>query len=166
MHNLLSAFGAVTEVLNLLIDVAVLLVGIQTVRTGLDVLDRLIKGWLWLAGLAQLLFMLACSVIAEYAPTVGRYAGRAAGAVYRWGKQARPVIMPVLVAIDYHARKFVEQQAGQHAIADWASPAVLVINAEPQQLPETRRELLALAKALRIPNYSRMTTENLKLALA
>ena len=166
MQTVFSAFGAVTEVLNLLTDVAVLLVGIQTVRTGLDVLDRLIKGWLWLAGLVQLLFVLVCTAIAEYAPTVGRYAGRAAGTVYRWGKQARPVIMPVLVAIDYHARKFVEQQAGQHAIADWASPAVLVLNPEPQQLPETRRELLALAKAIGLPGYSRMTTENLKLALA
>ena len=146
MHNLLSAFSTVAEVASLL--------------------DRLIKGWLWLAGLVQLLFVLVCTAIAEYAPTVGRYAGRAAGTVYRWGKQARPVIMPVLVAIDYHARAFVEQQAGQHAIADWASPAVLVINPEPQQLPETRRELLALAKALRIPNYSRMKTEELKLALA
>ena len=166
MHTVFSAFGAVTEVLTLLTDVAILLVGIQAVRTALDVLDRLIKGWLWLAGLVQLLFTLVCTAIAEFAPTIGKYAGRAAGTVYRWGKQARPVVMPLAIAIDYHARKFVEQQAGQHPIADWASPSVLVINAEPQQLPETRRELLTLAKAIGLPGYSRMTTENLKLALA
>jgi hypothetical protein len=166
MHTAFSAFSAAAELLNLAIDVLVLLVGVQTVQTALNVADRLVKGWLWLAGLVQLTVMLVCTAVAEYGPIVGRYAGRAAGIAYRLGKQARPHIMPVLVAADYSIRRFVEAQAGDTPLADWASPAVVVLYTEPQQLPETRRELLALAKSIALPGYSRMTTEDLKLALA
>ena len=170
MTAIFSTLSAIAEILNLAADLLLLLVGIQAARTILDVLDRMLKAWLWVAGLAQLVLMLACSLIADYGPAAGRILGRAAGMVYRWGRKARTLydshLQPLMIAADYAGRRFVESQAGNHAIADWAAPAVLVLVTEPQQVPQNRRELLALAKAVGLPNYSRIPTSELRAALA
>ena len=181
MAYVFSAVSALTETLGLLTDVAVLIIGIQTIRTGLDVLDRLIKGWLWLAGLVQLVFCLACSLIGDLAPIIGHHLGKLAGRTYRLGIQCRILWasygQPVAIWADYESRRFVECQFGDHFLADWASPYCLVIRdafpglLEPSEgtfeMPSlTRRELLALAKAQGLPGYSRLKTEELRLALA
>ena len=120
MSTLFASLGAITELFNLAIDIAVLLVGIQAVRTGLDLLDRIIRAWLWLAGLVQLLFQLLCTAIAEYGPVIGRHLGRIAGRTVRLGRQARQLydrhaahhVTVLVLAADRSGRAFVLKQLG------------------------------------------------------
>lgn len=120
MTTVFASLGAITELLSLALDLAVLLVGIQAVRTGLDILDRIIRAWRWAAGLAQLLLTLLCTAIDEFAPTVGRHLGRWAGRTVRLGRQARrwydrhaaPTVSALVLAADRTARQFVVAQLG------------------------------------------------------
>lgn len=181
MATLFASFSALTEVAQLILDVAVLLVGLQTVRTALDALDRLVRAWLWLAGLLQLLLTLLCTVIGEFAPLAGRYLGRAAGTTVRLGRQARALynahLAPIETAAAYSLRAHVAAQLGtaypqlQQTIAPATLLSLCIAPVEPETKPETvaapltRRQLLTLAKERKLPGYSRLTTDALREAL-
>ena len=120
MSTVFASLGAITELFNLAIDIAVLLVGIQAIRTGLDIIDRIIHAWLWLAGLVQLLFQLLCTAISEYGPVIGRHLGRIAGRTVRLGRQARQLYdrhaahhaTALVQHLDRSGRQFVIEQLG------------------------------------------------------
>ncbi|AJD58664.1 hypothetical protein M744_12885 [Synechococcus elongatus UTEX 2973] len=88
------------------------------------------------AGLAQLMLMLACAVIAEYAPVAGRHLGRWAGRTIVAGRIARRWYNTHLahrVAIaEYGFRRFVAEQLGEEApalraaIEPWALTVYMV----------------------------------------
>lgn len=179
MQALFNAFTAITEVLNLATDLIILLVGVQTIRAMLDAIDRIVKVWLWLSGLTQLLFCLICSVIGDYLPVVAKYAGKLSGRIYRFGIQSRKFwdiyCHPVVVWADYESRKFVKMQFGDHFLSDWASPYCLVVREAFPGILEgsegtfetlTRRQLIDLAKSIGLSGYSRMNTETLREAIA
>jgi hypothetical protein len=145
----------------------------------------------WLAGLAQLLLMLVCAAIAEYGPVVGHHLGRAAGRTVRLGQLARrwyvahlhPVAAALVLHLDRAGRAFVTEQLGTaypaltSAIASVPAAASVSPVEPPQPAPApvstpnataglTRRQLLALAKARKLPRYSRMSTSELREAIA
>jgi len=132
----------------------------------------------WFAGLLQLLLMLLCAIVADYAPTAGRYLGRAAGATVRLGRLARrwydAHAAHHVAAADRAGRRFVAQQLGtaypaaREALEPTAAPLVrpVVAKALPPLLPAySRRQLLSLAKARQVPRYSRLSTDQLREAL-
>lgn len=123
----------------------------------------------WLAGLTQLLVMLTCSLIGDYAPIVGKYAGRYAGKLYRLYTNRNT--QQFLSAIDYYSRQFVTSQLGTQypSISYQISPAICLPADIEYQEPNqqlTRRELLAIAKELKLSGYSRMNTNELREAIA
>lgn len=173
-----STLTAATELLQLVADLALLCLGLQVARTVLDTLDRVIAALCWVAGLLQLLLVLVCTAIADYAPTAGRYLGRAAGTTVRLGRLARRLwdrhAAPHAAAAERTARRFVAQQLGtaypavREALEPTAAPLVrpVVARALPQLLPAySRRQLLSLAKARQVPRYSRLSTDQLREAL-
>ena len=123
----------------------------------------------WLAGLTQLLVMLTCSLIGDYAPIVGKYAGRYAGRIYRLYTNKNT--QQFLSTIDYYSRQFVTAQLGTQypSISYQISPAICLPADIEYQEPNqqlTRRELLAIAKELKLSGYSRMNTNELREAIA
>lgn len=194
MSNLLfpivtSALGAAAETVTLAAQVLAVVLGLRAVTDALDILAKAIAALRWLAGLLQLVLMLVCSAIGDVLPLVGRHAGRAAGTAYRLGRQARALydahLAPAVTSIDQSARAFVISQLGTAypaltaAIAPVAAPSSPSTAPEPAALtvpapvspatataPLTRRQLLALAKAQGLPRYSRLTTAQLREAIA
>jgi hypothetical protein len=177
--SLTASITALTELVSLVSDVALLCLGVTAAAKLLEALERIIRAWLWLAGLVQLLFQLLCTAIAEYAPVAGRHLGRAAGTTVRLGRQARcwyeRHAAPTVTALDYTARTAIAAQLGtsypqlQQAIApaQVLSLCIAPVESEPvaqQQL--TRRDLLALARERHLPRYSRLSTDALREALA
>lgn len=132
------------------------------------------------AGFVQLLLILVCTAIAEYGPVVGRYAGRYAARAVYYSRQIAAKIVSVyksemvqsmLSAVEYETRQFVSQQFGDFLpqISQKIVPAkVMFIESDFLTVFETmtRRELLAYAKDAGLPGYSRMTTEQLREAIA
>lgn len=175
MSTLFASLGAITELFNLAIDIAVLLVGIQAVRTGLDILDRIIRAWLWLAGLVQLLFQLLCTAIAEYGPVIGRHLGRIAGRTVRLGRQARQLydrhvahhVTVLVLAADRSGRSFVTQQLGS-SYPRLSEAIALSTTSEPAVSLErlSIRCLKAMASQAGIRSYGRLTKAELVQALA
>ena len=131
--------------------------------------DRMVKGLYWFAGLTQLLFILVCSVIGDYLPVIGRYLGRMVGKIYRAinSQQCQQIVS----VIDYHTAAFVTAQLGTNypTITNRLAPAICVVNESTIETPDyqlmTRRELLTIAKQLRLIGYSRMDTEQLREAI-
>ncbi len=132
------------------------------------------------AGFVQLLFILVCTAIAEYGPVVGRYAGRyAARAVYYSRMIADKIVslyksekvQSLISVAEYKTRQFVSQQFGDMLpqISVKIAPAKVMF-IESDFLTDfqsfTRRELLAYAKDAGLPGYSRMSTEELREAVA
>lgn len=174
-----STLAAATELLQLVADLALLCLGLQVARTVLDTLDRLVAALRWVAGLLQLLLVLVCTATAEFAPVAGRYAGRAAGTAVRLGRQARrwygQHAAHHAAAADRAGRRFVAQQlgTGYPAIREAIEPAApvlvrpVVAKALPGLLPSLpRRQLLTLAKDRQVARYSRLSTADLREALA
>ena len=133
-------------------------------------IDRIGKALYWFAGLLQLLLILVCQVIAEYLPVIAKYAGRYAGRMYR--VLNRQEVQLILSGTDYYASQFVSQQLGTNypALTIKIVPAVCVLNTDtieesPYQLM-SRRQLLAIAKELKLSGYSRMDTNSLREAIA
>lgn len=175
MSTLFASLGAITELFNLAIDIAVLLVGIQAVRTGLDVLDRIIRAWLWLAGLVQLLFQLLCTAIAEYGPVIGRHLGRIAGRTVRLGHQARQLydrhaahhVTVLVMHLDRSGRAFVTTQLGT-AYPQLSEAIAFSTTSEPAVSLEqlSIRRLKAMASQAGISSYGRLTKAELVQVLA
>lgn len=123
----------------------------------------------YIAGLTQLLVMLSCSIVADYAPVVGRYAGRYAGRIYRFYTDRNT--QQFLSAIDYYSRQFVTAQLGTQypSISYQFTPAICLptesVIVPPDYVSMTRRQLLQYAKQLQIVNYSRLDTDSLRQAL-
>jgi hypothetical protein len=171
-----SSLSAAAELLTLAAQVLAIVVGVRFVADVLDILARILAALRWLAGLLQLLLLLACTVIGDVAPLVGRHLGRAAGTAFRLGRQARrwynrhaaPTVTTVLASIGHAVRGFVLAQLGT------AYPALtaILLPAAPEPaalvLPDalTRRQLLALAREARLPRYSRRSTAELRQLLA
>lgn len=122
----------------------------------------------WTAELLALTIALLLSLFADHAPAIGRTLGRWAGRAVR-ALRSEPVRQAVAAA-DYAARRFVTEQLGTAypSTAYTLTPAVcLTAEAAPEvAAAPSRRDLLALAKAVGLPGYSRMTTAALAEALA
>ena len=131
--------------------------------------DRIGKAIYWVAGLVQLLFILSCSLIGDYAPIIAKYAGRYCGKLYRFYTDRRT--QSILSAIDYYSRQFVTAQLGTQypSISYQFTPAICLptesVIVPPDYVSMTRRQLLQYAKQLQIVNYSRMDTDSLRQAL-
>ena len=121
------------------------------------------------SGLFQLIVMLTCSLIGDYAPVVGRYAGRYVGRIYRFYTDRNT--QQFLSAIDYYSRQFVTAQLGTQypSISYQVTPAICVPSEEtmlpPDYVSMTRRQLLQYAKERQVVNYSRLDTDSLRQAL-
>ncbi|MFZ9559249.1 MAG: hypothetical protein ACO27M_05410 [Vulcanococcus sp.] len=176
MPALLTAFSAASEFASLLLDLALLLLGVQAARTVLDAAERLARLLTWLAEFTLLLLALLLSVVTDAvvwaAPRLGRLAGRA----YRLGRRHWPTACRVAEAVRLTVARFVWTQAGYSPapVAPEAAPAPcraplcrpVVAKALPGLLPAlSRRQLLAVAKAARLPRYSRLSTDQLRAAL-
>ena len=133
-------------------------------------IDRIGKALYWFAGLLQLLFILICQVISEYLPVIAKYAGRYAGKFYRFLN--RQEVQVILSGTDYYASQFVSQQLGTAypTIKRAIAPVAFIPNETEYFTTETdsltRRELLAIAKAIKLSGYSRMDTIALREAIA
>lgn len=137
--------------------------------SALSILSVSQRAFNYIAGLTQLLVMLTCSLIGDYAPIVGRYAGRYTGRIYRFYTDRRT--QTILSAIDYYSRQFITAQLGTQypSISYQFTPAICLptetVTETPDYISMTRRQLLTLAKRLQIVNYSRMDTDSLRQAL-
>lgn len=132
------------------------------------------------AEFTQLLLMLVCAIIAEYGPIAGKYAGRYAARAVYYSRQIAAKIVEVyqsemvqsmLSAVEYETRLFVSEQFGDMLpqISVKIAPAKVVFSAIDFLTTfetMTRRELLAYAKTAAVPNYSRLTTDELRQAVA
>jgi hypothetical protein len=175
-----AALGAVTETLSLFVDIAILLFGVRLFADILTILEKAYAVFLKIAGFVQLITMLLLSVVGDVAPVAGRYAGRIAGRCYRYSRQIAAKIVEVyqsenvqsLISIaEYKSRQFVSEQFGDMLpqISQKIAPAkVMFIESDFLTAFQsfTRRELLAYAKDAGLPGYSRMTTEQLREAIA
>lgn len=118
--SLTASITALTELVSLVSDVALLCLGVTAAAKLLEAIERIIRAWLWVAGLVQLLFQLLCAAVAEYGPVIGRHLGCWAGrtvaagrAVRRWYDAHLAPTASVLVAhADYAGRQFVIAQCG------------------------------------------------------
>ena len=137
--------------------------------TALSILSVTQRAFNYIAGLFQLLVMLSCSLIGDYAPIVGKYAGRYAGRIYRFYTNRNT--QTILSAIDYYSRQFITAQLGTEypTITYQFTPAICLptetVTETPDYISMTRRQLLTVAKELQIINYSRMDTDSLRQAL-
>ncbi len=144
------------------------------------------KAFTYTAGLAQLIFMLVCACIAEYAPVAGRHLGRWAGRTIRAGRDARRWydahaarhVREAIALAEYEARQFVAEQFGDAAprARAWAAPArvslyevaTIAIAVEAgigDTASMTIRELKAIARERGIPNWSRLRKAELIAAI-
>lgn len=137
--------------------------------TALSLLSVIQRAFNYCSGLFQLIVMLTCSLIGDYAPVVGRYAGRYAGRIYRFYTDRNT--QTILSAIDYYSRQFVTVQLGTQypTLTYQFTPAICLpsesVIVPPDYVSMTRRQLLQYAKQLQIVNYSRMDTDSLRQAL-
>ena len=137
--------------------------------TALSILSVTQRAFNYIAGLFQLLVMLSCSLIGDYAPIVGKYAGRYAGRIYRFYTNRNT--QTILSAIDYYSRQFITAQLGTEypTLTYQFTPAICLptesVIVPPDYDSMTRRQLLTVAKELQIINYSRMDTDSLRQAL-
>jgi len=188
-----AALGAVTELVQLVAGLALLTLGLQTARQLLDMLARLAATLTWIAEFTLLAIALVLSVLGDVLPRVGRHLGRAAGRTVAAGADAgrayrrhlQPTVSALVQHLDRSGRQFVVQQLGTAYPALTAAIAPSVAPSSPDKAPEpaaltvptpispatataplTRRQLLAMAKDAKIARYSRMTTAQLREAIA
>lgn len=141
-----------------------------------DRLTRYRRRAVWAAELTLLLLALLLSVVTDAvvwaAPRLGRLAGRA----YRLGRRHWPTVRRAAEVVRLTVARFVWIQAGYSPapVPPEAAPGPcraslcrpVVAKALPGLLPAlNRRQLLAVAKAVRLPRYSRLTTDHLRAAL-
>lgn len=118
------------------------------------------------AELTALLIALTLSALTDAvvwaAPRLGRLLGRA----YRLGRRHWPTVRSGLETARLTAARFIWAQAGYSPASVPSAPPSSPVN--PPAIPSaplTRRQLLAAAKALRLPGYSRLSTDQLRTAL-
>lgn len=145
------------------------------------------NAFIYTAGLTQLLFMLGCAIIAEYAPVAGRHLGRWAGRTIVAGRIARcwyEAHLAHRVAIaEYGFRRFVAEQLGDVAPTVRAAiePATVTLHEVVESVETiaiaveasitvsssmTIRELKAIARDRGIRNWSRLRKADLLAAIA
>ncbi len=147
------------------------------------------------ADLAQLLFILVCLLVAQYAPVAGRRLGRLVGKTIVLGRTARAYynvhlhqgVIDGLAFAEYTVRRFVAEQLGTHCmdVRLLIEPALSVLHIATEEgldvvaataesaletaiavLPVlTRRECLVLAKERGLKGYSRLKTDQLRAML-
>ncbi|WP_370538918.1 Rho termination factor N-terminal domain-containing protein (plasmid) [Synechococcus elongatus PCC 11801] len=147
-------------------------------------MDNTAKIFRFTAGLFQLLFLLACAAISEYAPIVGRHLGRWAGRTIVAGRcarawyeaNARETVESIAALAMFSIRAFIAAQLGTHCprIRAWITPYNFTAYAEGIDgvLPSTTlseltiRQLKAIARDAGIRSYGSMTKFALITALA
>ena len=171
MTSFLTALSAASELASLLLDLGLLLLGVQAARAVLDAAERLARLLAWLAEVTLLLLALALSVTTDVvvwlAPRLGRLAGRA----YRFTRRHWPTVRRAVEAVRLTVARFVWTQAGYSPAPVAAAAPVLirpvVAKALPGLVPSlNRRQLLAVARSVQLPRYSRLATDPLRSALA
>lgn len=132
-------------------------------------LTRAHSAAVYAAELTLLLLALALSALTDAvvwaAPRLGRLLGRA----YRLARRHWPTVCRAAEAVRLTAARFVWAQAG-YSPAPIPGQALTVRPVVARALPGllrsmTRRQLLATARALQLPGYSRLTTDHLRTAL-
>lgn len=184
-----STLSAAAELLQLVADVSLLLLGVRLASAILDTLARLAAALRWIAELTLLAIALVLSVLGDVAPIVGRHAGRLAGRTVAAGAAAgrayrrhlQPTVNALVHHLDQTGRAFVLEQLGtaypavSKAIAPSIEPIALVASSSPVEQPQpsvvpaaplTRRQLLQLARERKLPGYSRLSTAQLREAIA
>lgn len=132
-------------------------------------LTRAHSAAVYAAELTLLLLALALSALTDAAVWAAPRLGRLLGRAYRLALRHWPTAAEVAETVRLTAARFVWTQAG-YSPAPMPAPALVVrpvvARALPGLLPSlTRRQLLAAARALQLPGYSRLSTDQLRTAL-
>jgi hypothetical protein len=138
--------------------------------------DRVLSALTFAAEATLLLLALALSALTDAVVWAAPRAGRLAGRACRLGRRHWPTVCRAAETVRVTVARFVWTQAGyspspvaQQAVSTSSRASLcrpVVARALPGLLPAmTRRQLLAVAKAVRLPRYSRLTTDALRAAL-
>jgi hypothetical protein len=131
-----------------------------------DRLTRYHHRAVWTAELTLLLLALLLSSLTDAAVWAAPRLGRLAGRAYRLGRRHWPTVRRAAEAVRVTAARFVWAQAGYSPAPVQPRPVVVaavVARALPSLLPSlTRRQLLRVARAVRLPGYSRLSTDQLR----
>ena len=169
MLTILSILNSLAELSTLIAEVVAVVIGVRLVSDVLSILERVVRALRFAAEATLLLIALALSVLIDAvvwsAPRLGRLAGRC----YRVCRRHWPTVRRAAEAARLAVVRFVLTQAGHPPAPVQRQPIVrpVVARALPPLVPSlTRRQLLATAKTLRVPRYSRLSTDALRAALA
>lgn len=169
MNTVFSLASAISEFGALALDLLALVVGVRLVSDALAVLDRVLSALRFAAEATLLLLALALSVTTDAALWLAPRAGRLAGRAYRLGHRYWPTVCRAAEAVRVTVARFVWAQAGYSPAPVPATALIVrpvVARALPSLLPSlTRRQLLATARAMGLPHYSRLSTNQLRFAL-
>lgn len=170
MLTILSVLNSLAELSTLIAEVVAVVVGVRLVSDALAILDRVVKALRFAAEATLLLLALALSALTDAVLWAAPRAGRLAGRAYRLGRRYWPTVCRAAETVRLTVARFVWTQAG-YAPSQVPATALIVRPVVARALPAlvpslSRRQLLAVAKAVRLPRYSRLSTDALRAALA
>lgn len=170
MQTLLTLSKVAAEFGGLALDILALIIGVRFVSDFLVILDRVLSALRFVAELTLLLLSLAISAATDAVVWLAPYAGRLAGRAYRLCSRYWPTVRRAAETARLAVARFVWAQAGYSPAPVPATALIarpVVARALPGLLPSlTRRQLLATARAVGLPRYSRLSTDRLRQALA